>query len=103
MDERVIIFGRGYTGDPGWGASAVRLVGLGLLSLVVLFTPFANVLSCLLLADEFLSSADVIVIFGGGTTRDGSLSEISLWRAALFFKVGHEDAALVLYRWKGWV
>lgn len=85
----------------GGGASAVRLVGLGLLSLIVLFTPFANVLSYPFLVDEFLSSTDVIVVLGGGTTRNVSLSEISLQRAALFFKVWHEGAALILYRWKG--
>lgn len=82
----------------GWGASAALLVGFGLLTLVVLFTPFANVLSYPLLVHESLSPADVIVVLGGGTTRDGSLSEISLRRAVYgvrLFKRGY--APLLLF------
>lgn len=76
----------------GWRVSAAFLVGLGLLTLVVLFTPLANILSRPLLVEESLAPADVIVVLGGGTTSDGSLSEISLrrvWHSARLFKQGY--------------
>lgn len=82
----------------GWRAWSALLVGVGLLTLVVLFTPFANVLSYPLVLGESLAPADVIVVLGGGTTSDGSLSEISLrrvWYGVRLFKRGY--APLLLF------
>ena len=70
----------------------------GLVTLVVFFTPFTNVLSRPLVVVEFLVPADVIVVLGGGMTRDGSLSDTSLRRArygAQLFKRGY--APLLLF------
>ena len=68
------------------------LVNLGVLTLTVLFTQFANILSRPLLITESLALADMIVVLWGGTTRDRSLSDISLrwaWYGARLFKRGH--------------
>lgn len=76
----------------GYRVSRALLAALGLLTLIVLFTPCANALSRLLVVAESLGPSDVIVVLGGGVTRDGSLSEISLrrvWYGVRLFKHGY--------------
>lgn len=82
----------------GYRALKALSTAFGLLTLIVLFTPCANVLSHLLVAAESLDPSDVIVVLGGGTTPDGSLSETSLrrvWYGVRLFKRGY--APLLLF------
>lgn len=56
------------------------LAGVGGVTLCVLFTPLSNYLARPLMVPPGESTADVIVVLGGGTARNGTLSDISLRR-----------------------
>jgi uncharacterized SAM-binding protein YcdF (DUF218 family) len=77
-----------------WAAAAgitVLFAAVGLATLCILFTPLATWMSYPLQVKSSPATAEVIVVLGGGTARNGTLSDASLrrvWYGVRLYKEG---------------